>query len=110
MMENLLIVSDTDCFCIHVATLIYFKGVDGQVFDGLAAGTYTIFIEATATNNTNEVVFDTVGPVLLAAGANATTSEAIGKYSCCLLATLRLAAFLPLLSCSCMLWKKGNKL
>lgn len=109
MMANLLIVSNTDCFCIHVATLIYFKGVDGQVFDGLAAGTYTIFIEATATNNTNEVVVDTVGPVLLAAGGNATTSEAIGKYSY-LSATLRLAAFLLLPSCSCMLWKTRNKL
>ena len=73
---------------------MYFKGVDGQVFGDLAAGMYTIFIEATATNNTNEVVFDTVGPVLLAAGANATTSEAIGKYSCCFLATLRLSSIM----------------
>ena len=58
-----------------------FKGVDGQVFQHLAAGTYTIFIEATASDNTNEVVYDTVGPVLLAAGANASISEAIGKYN-----------------------------
>ena len=78
---------------MHSCTFNIFKGVDGQVFSDLAAGTYTIFVEATATDNTNEVVYDTVGPVLLAVGANASISEAIGKYSYCLLATLRLAAF-----------------
>ena len=57
-----------------------FKGVDGQVFQYLVAGTYTIFIEATASDNANEVVFDIVGPILLAAGANASISEAIGKH------------------------------
>ena len=56
-----------------------FKGVDGQNFTNLAAGRYTLFIEATATDGSNDVAFDTVGPVLLAAGANATISEAIGK-------------------------------
>ena len=51
------------------------------MFQHLAAGTYTIFIEATASDNTNDVVYDTVGPILLAAGANASISEAIGKYN-----------------------------
>ena len=88
---------------MNLCTLVYFKGVDGQVFRDLAAGTYTIFIEAMATNNTFEVVFDTVGPVLLAAGANATTSEAIGCY---LFATLTM--LLP--SCSCVFWKTRDKL
>ena len=49
------------------------------MFQNLAAGTYTLFIEATATENTNEVAYDTVGPVILSAGANASISEAIGK-------------------------------
>ena len=62
--------------CIY---LMYCKGVDGQVFQNLTAGTYTLFVEATATENTDEVAYDTVGPVVLAIGANATVSEAIGK-------------------------------
>ena len=59
--------------------LMYCKGADGQVFQNLTAGTYTLFVEATATENTDEVAYDTVGPVVLAIGANATVSEAIGK-------------------------------
>ena len=72
---------DCKCYLIICAfTFTYIlKGVDGQVFRGLAAGTYTVFIEATATNNTNEVAHDTFGPAYLAAGANASISEAIGK-------------------------------
>ena len=58
---------------------IYCKGVDGQVFQDLTAGTYTLFVKAEATENTNEVVYDTVGPTVLAIGTNATVSEAIGK-------------------------------
>ena len=59
--------------------IYYCKGDDGQVFQNLTAGTYTLFVEARATENTNEVAFDTVGPVVLAIGANATVSEAIGN-------------------------------
>ena len=82
MTENLLIVSIADVL-IHPSmhVLIYCKGVDRQEFRNLTAGTYTLFIEATATENTNEVAYDTVGPVILAIGANATVSEAIGKPS-----------------------------
>lgn len=58
---------------------IHCKGVDGEVFRDLPAGTYTLFIEATGTENTNEVAYDTVGPIRLTVGGNATTSEAIGK-------------------------------
>ena len=89
-------------------TFNIFKGVDGQVFPGLTAGTYTIFIEATATNNTNEVAYDTVGPVLLAIGANASISEAIGKYIA--IVFYKTSCFLLLPSCSCMFWKTRNTL
>ena len=51
------------------------------MFDNLAAGTYTLFIEATATDNTNEVAYDRIGPIVLAIGANASISEAIGSAS-----------------------------
>ena len=44
------------------------------MFQNLTAGTYTLFIEATASENTNEVAYDTVGPVVLA-----NISEPIGK-------------------------------
>lgn len=57
----------------------YCQGVDGQVFGNLSSGSYTLFIEARAIENTNEVAYDTAGPVILAAGANASISEAIGK-------------------------------
>ena len=77
-MENLLIVSDTDVF-MHSFTLIYCKGFDGQVFRYLNAGTYTLFIEAIATENMNEVAYNIFGPVLLTVGPNANISEAIGK-------------------------------
>ena len=59
--------------------LIYCKDVDGQVFQNVTAGTCTLFVEATATENTNEVAYDRVGPIVLVIGANATVSEAIGK-------------------------------
>ena len=59
--------------------LIYCKGVDGQVFQDLTAGTYTLFVKAEAIENTNEVAYDTVGPIVLVIGANATVSEAVGK-------------------------------
>ena len=59
--------------------LIYCKGIDGQVFQDLTTGTYTLFVKAKAAENTNEVAYDTVGPIVLAIGANATVSEAIGK-------------------------------
>ena len=49
------------------------------MFRFLTAGTYILFIEATATENTNEVAYNTFGPVHLAVGANANTSEAIGE-------------------------------
>ena len=49
------------------------------MFDNLAAETYTLFIEATATENRNEVAYDRVGPVVLAIGANASIGEAIGS-------------------------------
>ena len=58
--------------------MIYCKGVDGQVFQNLTAGTYNLFIEATTTKNMNEVAFDTVGPVVLTIGPNASISETIG--------------------------------
>ena len=77
-MENTLIVSVIDIVMDSVI-MIYCEGVDGQVFDNLAAGTYTLFIEATATENRNEVAYDRIGPVVLALGANATNSEAIGS-------------------------------
>ena len=57
----------------------YFEGFDGQVFQNLTAGAYTLFIEAAAIENTNEVAYDTVGPIVLAIGTNATISETIGK-------------------------------
>ena len=58
---------------------IYCKGVDGQVFSGLAAGTYTLFIEATVADNPNEVAYDVVGPIVIIAGAGADRHQAIGK-------------------------------
>ena len=58
---------------------MYCKGVDGDIFSGLVAGEYTLFIEATAVDNVNEVAYDTVGPVVIVAGVGATNSEAIGK-------------------------------
>ena len=63
----------------YIYVLICCKGIDGQVFSGLAAGQYTLFIEATAVDNVNEVAYDTVGPVVIVAGVGATPSEAIGK-------------------------------
>ena len=63
--------------CIN--TMYIFKGLDGQIFQNLTAGAYTLFIEATSKENTNEVAHDTVGPVVLAIGPNATISETIGK-------------------------------
>ena len=59
--------------------MIYCKGVDGQEFQNLTAGTYNLSIEATPTIDTNEVAFDTVGPVVLTIGPNANISEIIGK-------------------------------
>ena len=60
--------------------MICCKGVDGQVFSGLAAGRHTLFIEATAVDNVNEVAYDAVGPVVIVAGVGASASEAIGNY------------------------------
>ena len=77
MMENLLIVSIAD-IASNMSAHQYFKGVDGQVFHNLTAGAYTLFIEAAAIENTNEVAYDTVGPIVLAIGRNATISETIG--------------------------------
>ena len=62
-----------------MCVLIYCKGVDGQIFSGLTPGEYTIFIEATATDNTNEVAYDTVGPVVIIVGAGSDPHQAIGK-------------------------------
>ena len=59
--------------------IYYCTGTDGQVFDGLAAGEYTLFIEATAVDNQNEVAYDVVGPIVIIAGAGADRSQAIGK-------------------------------
>ena len=59
--------------------IYYCTGVDGQVFDGLAAGGYTLFIEATAVDNRNEIAYDVVGPIVITAGAGADRSQAIGK-------------------------------
>ena len=78
MMENTLIVSVIDIVMDSVI-MIYCEGVDGQVFDNLTAGSYSLFIEATAIENTNEVAYDRIGPIVLAIGANASISEAIGS-------------------------------
>lgn len=59
--------------------MIYCKGVDGQVFRGLVTGRHTLFIEATAVDNANEVAYDAVGPVIIVAGVGSTRSEAIGN-------------------------------
>lgn len=56
------------------------KGVDGQEFRNLVAGRYTLFIEARATENTNEVAYDTIGPVVIVVGRDATRMQAIGNY------------------------------
>ena len=63
----------------YIYVLICCKGIDGQVFSGLVAGQYTLFIEATAVDNVNEVAYDTVGPVVIVAGVGATPREARGK-------------------------------
>ena len=60
-------------------TLIYCKGVNGQVFRNLTSGTYTLFIEATAIDNTKEVAYDTVGPVIFLYGIETTSISARGK-------------------------------
>ena len=59
--------------------MICCKGIDGQVFSGLVAGEYTLFIEATAVDNSNEVAYDVVGPIVIIAGAGADRRQAIGK-------------------------------
>ena len=55
------------------------KGVDGSIFSGLVAGEYTLFIEARAVDNVNEVAYDAIGPIVIIAGVGATDSEAFGK-------------------------------
>ena len=54
------------------------------MFQNLTNGLYTLLIEATATDNSNEVAYATVGPVLLVAGVNSSMNEATGKsnFSC----------------------------
>ena len=52
------------------------------MFQNLTAGLmYTLFIEATATDNVNEVAYNTVGPVVLVASANSSVSKAAGNKS-----------------------------
>ena len=80
-------------------------GVDGQVFDGLNPGTYTITIEARGIENMQDIALYAIGPVSIVAGVNTTANEAIGK--------IILSLYLTTPSCllfSCMLWKLENKL
>jgi len=56
---------------------MYCKGVDGQVFRNLPNGTYTLFIEAKAVDNENEVAYDIAGPVVFLYGIG--TINARGK-------------------------------
>ena len=96
---------DISTYYTYLCILIHCKGVDGQVFQGLTAGTYTLFIEARAIG-TDEVAYDTVGPVVLAVGAGASVSEAIGNY----MITQRGYFVTSCLSCSCMFWKTTSTL
>ena len=49
------------------------------MFQNLTDGSYTMLIEATATDNINEVAYHTVGHILLVASPNSSASEATGR-------------------------------
>lgn len=55
------------------------KGVDGQVFDDLNAGTYNVTIEARGIDNMQDIALYTIGPVSIVAGVNVTTNGKIGN-------------------------------
>ena len=78
MIGNLLIVSNINVL-IHLCTFVIVKGVDGQEFRDLTGGSYTIFIQATGIVNTDEVAFDTVGPLVIANATGDRIANALGK-------------------------------
>ena len=71
------------------------EGEDGEVFANLTGGRYTVTIEATGVNNTQEFADDIVGPIVIS-GAGSST-DAIGKINgikcACLLFKLSAACF-----------------
>jgi len=56
-----------------------FKGVDGQVFNNLASGRYTLFIEANGTADSREFATDFAGPVSMGIGIDSDRTRAFGK-------------------------------
>jgi len=58
------------------------EGVDGQVFQNLDSGSYTLFIEANGTADTREFAFDSVGPITVSIGRNTAVSRAFGNMKC----------------------------
>ena len=58
--------------------MTHFIGVDGQTFDDLNAGTYTLTVRARGVENMQDTSSYTIGPVVMIAGVNATETEAIG--------------------------------
>ena len=53
MMEILFIVSSSEMFIHLTISNMLYKGVNGQVFQNLTHGSYTLLIEATAADNIN---------------------------------------------------------
>lgn len=56
-----------------------FEGVDGQVFQNLDSGRYTLFIEANGTEDTRKFATDSVGPITMSIGINTPNSRAFGN-------------------------------
>ena len=77
MMYHLQLVSSL-FFIIILLHQPLLEGVDGQIFDNLNAGTYTVTIEARGIENMQDIASYTIGPVVVA-GVNATANEAIGN-------------------------------
>jgi len=90
--------------CVHYVTI---KGVDGQEFRDLTGGSYTILIEATGIENTDEVAFDTVGPLVIANATGDRIANALGKKR-----SLNVRFWYSMLSmlCSCMFWESRTAL
>lgn len=61
--------------------MVFVKGIDGQLFDGLNAGKYNLTVEARGTENSQDIALYTIGPVVVVAGVNATKNEIIGRYT-----------------------------
>jgi len=60
--------------------LIYiFEGADGQIFQNLVSGRYTLFIEANRIEDTREFATDFAGPITMAIGIDTDNSRAFGN-------------------------------